>query len=122
VDELVQMRRRQIAIATGMQSAAASDLRALVGTVNRLDELAQRGGIQRAPYLKTKDLIRLVEAGAKLERINRDLPSEILDLRTPEGTVEDKRTALRAAFENPEVGEMIVALASKMAGGKGGPG
>lgn len=78
-DALVKMRERQINIALGMQTAAGSELKALVDTVKSLDLQADTAGIKRAPFVKMRDLIRLIEAGTKLERLNRDQPNEIIE-------------------------------------------
>jgi len=78
-DALVKMRERQINIALGMQTAAGSELKALVDTVKSLDAQAEMAGIKRAPFLKMRDLVRMIEAGTKLERLNRDQPSDIIE-------------------------------------------
>lgn len=78
VQALQEMRRRQIQVAVGMQTAAALELQALVRQVEQREANAKAAGVTRAPLLGVRELVRLIEAGAKLERVNRGEPDSIV--------------------------------------------
>lgn len=82
IDALAQMRRRQIEIGIGMQHAAALELRSLVRSIEAAE--ASAGGGPRDHVLKPAELVKLVEAGVNIERVNRgaDTPDQPIDVQT----------------------------------------
>ena len=71
------MVKRQIGLSVGLQEAAALELQALVRRIKRLEEVALQTNHARKPLLSAKEIVRLAEAGTKLERVNRGEPTEI---------------------------------------------
>lgn len=67
LDEIEEMQRRHIQLAQGMQQLAAKELA-------RKLEAAKAN--QKRGQLSAKDMRELLEAGAKLERLNRGEPGE----------------------------------------------
>lgn len=95
VDALAQMRRRQIEIGIGMQHAAALELRSLVRSIEAAE--ASAGGGPRDHVLKPAELVKLVEAGVNIERVNRGA-----DTPDPGGEAND--TAPRLVVYLPDNG------------------
>ena len=74
------MRKRHIKISLGMQRLASLEL-------NRLLEDAETKSADNR--LTSAEVTRLFEAATKIERLNRDLPNEIVESRQTEMTEED---------------------------------
>jgi len=77
--EIEKMAKRQVQIATGLQEAGALELEALVKRIRYVDLHAKSqppGSPPRQPLTSIKDIVRLVESGTKLERLNRGEPTE----------------------------------------------
>lgn len=81
--EVERMARRQINVALGLQEAAALELQALVDRIKYIDQRAKREKRVRQPIAAIKDIVRMVEAGTKLERVNRGEPDTIVENRSP---------------------------------------
>jgi hypothetical protein len=89
------MQRRHIKLALGMQQLGAQELQRLV---KRAQEKAETGGAG----LTASDIHKLIDAGAKLERLNRGEP-ESIERQEHIVTVEERRTSVVAVIANPEV-------------------
>lgn len=79
IAEIEKMAKRQVQIATGLQEAGAMELQALVKRIKYVDQYAKAqapGTPPRQPLTSIKDIVRLVESGTKLERLNRGEPTE----------------------------------------------
>lgn len=89
LNEAQKMVRRQIQLSLGLQEAATLELQALVKRIKFVDANATRDGRIRQPITNVNDIIRLVEAGTKLERLSRDMPNELNENRLagPDGEV-----------------------------------
>jgi len=89
LNEAQKMVRRQIQLSLGLQEAATLELQALVKRIKFVDANATRDGRIRQPITNVSDIIRLVEAGTKLERLSRDMPNELNENRLagPDGEV-----------------------------------
>ncbi len=70
---VADMKRRHLALAEGMQRLAQIELRKKL----KAAEEAQSEG-----KLASRDIVQLVESATKLERLNLDMPSEIIEERT----------------------------------------
>jgi hypothetical protein len=81
VSKLIEMRNRQIQIGIGMQSVAASELQALNKIIAARDARAKATGTDRPLYVSPRDLVHMLEAGAKLERLNRGEPDNIVQVK-----------------------------------------
>ena len=67
LDEIEEMQRRHIRLAQGMQQLAAIELKRKLEGAQKKQKLGQ---------LAAKDMRELIEAGAKLERLNRGEPTD----------------------------------------------
>jgi hypothetical protein len=85
LSEVERMVKRQTQLALGLQEAATHELHALVERIKTLEGLAKKSGRPRVPITTVKDIVRLVEAGTKLERLNRNMPDGITALVDPTG-------------------------------------
>ena len=83
-EELRSMRKRQVQIGIGMQKAATHELQALVKYVEHVERKAQASGVIRKPFVSVRDIVRLVDTGTRLERLNMGEPGAIIDVRDPE--------------------------------------
>ena len=77
LNELEKMKLRQVQLGMGMQHAGMLELQAWSKKIARIDKAAETAGFVREPVLPTKDLVRLIEVGATLERVNRGEPTTI---------------------------------------------
>lgn len=75
VTELQKMRAQQIKIASGLQLVGAAELAALQRKQAQADKVAADNKFVREPLLKSRDIVQLIEAGSRLERLNRGEPT-----------------------------------------------
>jgi hypothetical protein len=85
VGAIEAMRRRHIQLGLGMQTAVSKELKAWIHKIEaaaaqaRLDAVARGDDPEKAfhePVLKIGELVRLVQEGTSLERLNRGEPTE----------------------------------------------
>ncbi|HYG67586.1 MAG TPA: hypothetical protein VD838_08005 [Anaeromyxobacteraceae bacterium] len=104
-EEVQEMARRQIGLATALQTLGANVLNVLRTSPEKISPHA---------------MIRAIVEGSKLERLNRGEPETIVDLRDGGGSAgHDEDPALRALLEDPEALEMAQELALKLNAARG---
>lgn len=79
VSVLRTMAANHINIATGLQKAAAEELKATLEKIDLAKKTAAVAEYVREPLLNPREIVALVEAGTKLERISRGEPGEIVN-------------------------------------------
>lgn len=81
LSEIERMVKRQVGLSLGMQEAATYELQALVNRIKLAEKVAQQTRQVRRPFTSVRDIVRLVECGTKLERLNRGEPDSIVETR-----------------------------------------
>jgi hypothetical protein len=111
VGELVEMRKRHIALSMQMQMAAHSEMNALLEQIKAAEAEATTLGRKRSrTVLSMLDVWRLTEAGTKLERLSRGEYTE----HTKVESDEDKFDFTRLT---PEEAEAFVRIKAKLLSG-----
>lgn len=83
VNDLEAMKRRHIQMGLGMQTATALELNAWVEKIKEAVALAkEEGRLYHKPILTIGELIRLAQEGVSIERLNRDLPTDVTRTET----------------------------------------
>lgn len=101
-EEVQEMARRHIGIATAMQTLGLNRLKTLTTSTKEVSPHA---------------MVRLLVEGPKLERLSRGEPETIVDLRdggTPSGDGPGDDPAMRALLEDPEALELAQRLSIKV--------
>lgn len=99
IEEAQKMVKRQIALSLGLQEAATYELQALARRAKHFEQYhkVDANGVPRAPILAVKDIVRLIETGTKLERVNRGEPTDIV-----KATADGQPIPLVIEFVRPE--------------------
>ncbi|MBW2672081.1 MAG: hypothetical protein JRD89_01530 [Deltaproteobacteria bacterium] len=78
LNDVVAMRSRQIALGVGFQEVVGKELHALTDRVIEAEKAQkEKGAATRRSVLTPDQLVKLMEAGAKIERLNRGEPDSI---------------------------------------------
>jgi hypothetical protein len=77
ISELRKMQAQQIKVGEGLLLVGARELQQLQFKQKRADEVALAGGFIREPLLPAREIVRLIDAGAKIVRLNHDQPTNI---------------------------------------------
>ena len=81
VSELKKMQAQQIKVGEGLMLVGARELQQLQFKQKRADDVALAGGFVREPLLPAREIVRLIDAGTRIVRLNHEQPTN-LDLHT----------------------------------------
>jgi hypothetical protein len=116
LDEIEEMQRRHIKLGQGMQQLGALELKRLLGEYAKKAAAGEAGGVGLTP----RDVKRLIDAGARLERLNRGEPGSIEKIDVD--VVAERRELIRATVADPKVRAFAQAVHDRLRSGNGSNG
>ena len=103
ISEAKKMVKRQIGLAQAVQNVAAMEITALIKRIEAVETQAKMTGQQRVPLITARDMVRLVDSGTKLERLNRGMPDDIQGYSDAQG---EPLSTIKIEFVKPEGGDV----------------